>query len=160
MNYLANNYTPEQLKLDEEEEETPLDSYLDGYEDGEGESYAPYEIYNEESVPVVSSPYEGSYSYEPVELDNYQNYAKRGMIEYYPEEDEEEEEEEKRYFFPFSKEPETHWGAFVPEKRDYNEAIQRLQRLAMALSDNPGPYYREILEVMGVWKKTYISYSE
>ena len=83
------------------------------------------------------------------------------------------EETEKRYFFPFADEPETHWGAFVPEKReidagdergaylddpylddyrspskrDYNEAIQRLQRLAMALSDNRGPYYTEMVQV-------------
>ncbi|GFR59862.1 hypothetical protein ElyMa_005394500 [Elysia marginata] len=81
---------------------------------------------------------------------------------------------EKRYFFPFADEPATHWGAFVPEKRkaedsdddersaflddpyledyrspakrDYNEAIQRLQRLAMALSDNRGPYYTEMVQ--------------
>lgn len=80
---------------------------------------------------------------------------------------------DKRYFFPFADEPETHWGAFVPEKRtledtnderdvylddayldeyrgpskqDYNEAIQRLQRLAMALSDNHDPYYTELVQ--------------
>ncbi|RUS88379.1 hypothetical protein EGW08_003835 [Elysia chlorotica] len=82
-------------------------------------------------------------------------------------------EADKRYFFPFADEPGTHWGAFVPEKRDlvdagdersaflddpylddyqipskrdYNEAIQRLQRLAMALSDNRGPYYAELVQ--------------
>ena len=81
---------------------------------------------------------------------------------------------DKRYFFPFADEPGTHWGAFVPEKRelveagdersaflddpylddyqslskrDYDEAIQRLQRLAMALSDNRGPYYTELVQV-------------
>ncbi|GFO42156.1 hypothetical protein PoB_006866100 [Plakobranchus ocellatus] len=76
----------------------------------------------------------------------------------------------KRYFFPFADEPATHWGAFVPEKRamlqpsdeqdaylddafleeygsptkrDYDEAILRLQRLAMALSDNQDGYLNE-----------------
>merc|ERR1711974_52298 len=53
------------------------------------------------------------------------------MEYYYP-----ESVPSKRYFFPFSDEPETHWGAFVPEKRDYSESIKRLQRLAMELSDN------------------------
>lgn len=66
---------------------------------------------------------------------------KRNIMDYYA------ASPRKRYFFPFSDEPETHWGAFVPEKRDYDEAIHRLQRLAMALSDEPGPYYSELLGV-------------
>uniref|UniRef100_A0A0B7AZM7 Uncharacterized protein n=1 Tax=Arion vulgaris TaxID=1028688 RepID=A0A0B7AZM7_9EUPU len=139
VNYLANSYAAEQEEPSLEE--LPLDSYLNGYEEAQNEPYAPYTIHNEDTAPIVSNPYEVRYPYYPVDIDSYQNYAKRGMIDYYP-----ENEEEKRYFYPFSKEPETHWGAFVPEKRDYGEAIQRLQRLAMALSDNPGPYYREVLE--------------
>lgn len=137
VNYLANEYTPE--SQEPEQEEGPLDSYLNGYEEDDNEPYVPYSTYNEDVVPYVPSANEENYQYEPL---SFVGLSKRGMVDYYP-----FEEEEKRYFFPFNKEPETHWGAFVPEKRDYGEAIQRLQRLAMALSDNPGPYYREILEV-------------
>ncbi|XP_035826388.1 protein Ycf2-like [Aplysia californica] len=68
----------------------------------------------------------------PLETEEeYRPEDKRSMMDYYP-----GERMDKRYFFPFSDEPQTHWGAFVPEKRDYGDAIQRLQRLALALSDS------------------------
>nr|AXN93526.1 GNQQNxP [Mizuhopecten yessoensis] len=41
------------------------------------------------------------------------------------------------YFFPFSKEPETHYKAFVPEKRSYLESYGDLVRLARALAMEP-----------------------
>lgn len=129
VNYLADDYTPEQEEP--EPEEGSLDSYLNGYGEDDNEPYVPYTTYNDDDVSYVPNVYEDRYQYGPVD---FVGLAKRGMIDYYP-----PEEEEKRYFFPFNKEPETHWGAFVPEKRSYDEAIQRLQRLALALSDNPGP---------------------
>ena len=46
----------------------------------------------------------------------------------------------KRYFFPFAREPYTHWGAFLPEQEkksyDYVNAIKRLKTLAMDLVDS------------------------
>ncbi|CAG5118361.1 unnamed protein product [Candidula unifasciata] len=136
VNYLSDEANPEQEEV--EPEEGSLDSYLNGYGEEDNEPYVPYTTYNDDDVSYVPNVYDDRYQYGPV---SFLGLAKRGMIDYYP-----PEEEEKRYFFPFNKEPETHWGAFVPEKRSYDEAIQRLQRLALALSDNPGPYYREILE--------------
>ncbi|XP_060067765.1 uncharacterized protein LOC132547967 [Ylistrum balloti] len=41
------------------------------------------------------------------------------------------------YFFPFSKEPDTHYRAFVPEKRSYLESYGDLVRLARALAMEP-----------------------
>ncbi|XP_033740150.1 uncharacterized protein LOC117327329 [Pecten maximus] len=41
------------------------------------------------------------------------------------------------YFYPFSKEPETHYKAFVPEKRSYLESYEDLVRLARALAMEP-----------------------
>ncbi|KAH9500234.1 hypothetical protein Btru_077536 [Bulinus truncatus] len=122
-------------------QEVPVDVPVEApyLEEAEDEPYIPYEVYNENGN---YEPYGAGYRSEQPEYEPVSSYAKRGMVDYYP-----LEEVEKRYFFPFSDEPDTHWGAFVPEKRDYDESIQRLQRLAMALSDSPGPYYKEMMEV-------------
>jgi hypothetical protein len=40
----------------------------------------------------------------------------------------------KRNFYPYSDEPETHFGAFVPEKREYLDSYSRLVQLAKELS--------------------------
>ncbi|XP_055890075.1 uncharacterized protein LOC106061432 [Biomphalaria glabrata] len=133
-----------------------IDNVADLYDEGQGNElqeipieipyieeagdapYLPYEVYGESSN---YNPYLEGYRGAQLEYEPAPTFAKRGMVDYYP-----FEEMEKRYFFPFSDEPDTHWGAFVPEKRDYNEAIQRLQRLAEALNDNPGAYYKDALE--------------
>ncbi|KAI8740907.1 protein Ycf2 [Biomphalaria glabrata] len=133
-----------------------IDNVADLYDEGQGNElqeipieipyieeagdapYLPYEVYGESSN---YNPYLEGYRGAQLEYEPAPTFAKRGMVDYYP-----FEEMEKRYFFPFSDEPDTHWGAFVPEKRDYNEAIQRLQRLAEALNDNPGAYYKDVLE--------------
>ena len=41
------------------------------------------------------------------------------------------------YFYPFSEEPGTHFKAFVPQKREYLDAYERLVRLARALAMRP-----------------------
>ncbi|KAK3098233.1 hypothetical protein FSP39_017435 [Pinctada imbricata] len=41
------------------------------------------------------------------------------------------------YFFPFSEEPGTHYGAFIPQKREYVDSYERLVRLARALAMRP-----------------------
>lgn len=38
------------------------------------------------------------------------------------------------YFYPYSEEPETHFGAFVPEKKEYLDTYSRLVQLARELS--------------------------
>ena len=42
------------------------------------------------------------------------------------------------------------WGEFLPEKRSYSEALEKLQRLALALNDNQGGYYSDMMEVGGL----------
>lgn len=44
-----------------------------------------------------------------------------------------------QYFYPYSEEPQTHWGAFIPSKRDYTDSYANLVRLArrLALRENP-----------------------
>lgn len=75
---------------------------------------------------------------EPQESPYYPAPAKRQMLSFVP------GSRRKRYFFPFSREPSTHWGAFVPaqEKRDYEDAYRRLRELALVLADarNPTAY--------------------
>ncbi|XP_062608842.1 uncharacterized protein LOC134270620 [Saccostrea cucullata] len=43
------------------------------------------------------------------------------------------------YFYPYSQEPESHFGAFVPEKRDYLDSYSRLVQLARELSKSDSP---------------------
>lgn len=134
---LAGMYEDQKEEVENEDSVVP---YINNLSEAQDDAYTPYVVYGENNIPSIYSPETERQAYSPD--DNDVMFFKRGMIDYIP-----EEEEEKRYFFPFSEEPQTHWGAFVPEKRDYGEAIQRLQRLAMALSDNQGPYYREMVEV-------------
>ncbi|KAL5010866.1 hypothetical protein ScPMuIL_013171 [Solemya velum] len=44
-----------------------------------------------------------------------------------------------QYFYPYSEEPQTHWGAFIPSKRDYTDSYANLVRLArrLAVRENP-----------------------
>lgn len=70
----------------------------------------------------------------------YPSLDKRQMLSFVP------GQRRKRYFFPFAREPYTHWGAFVPgqEKREnYDQAYRRLRTLALALANSrpqPSPY--------------------
>ncbi|XP_046329510.2 uncharacterized protein LOC124113268 [Haliotis rufescens] len=93
-------------------------------------AYEPYERYPvEESYPET---------YEEVEQQEEPEYvpSKRQMMSNLP-------GIRKRYFYPFSREPQTHWGAFIPQqKRDYEQAYKRLLALASALSED-SPYYEE-----------------
>nr|KAG5704967.1 hypothetical protein BaRGS_022809 [Batillaria attramentaria] len=61
--------------------------------------------------------------------------AKRQMLSFVP------GQRRKRYFFPFAREPYTHWGAFVPaqDKRNYEDAYRRLRELALVLADARKP---------------------
>lgn len=43
------------------------------------------------------------------------------------------------YFYPYSEEPETHFGAFVPEKKNYLDSYSRLVQLARELSKSDTP---------------------
>ncbi|CAL1528889.1 unnamed protein product [Lymnaea stagnalis] len=148
LNNLASVYDePEDEPLqDEPLQDEPLQGepdeypYARGYSEPRDEPYLLYSPDRDDLIKEVALRKGLQEEDEPGVFREPVGYVKRNMVGYYP------MEEEKRYFFPFSEEPETHWGAFVPEKRDYSEAIQRLQRLAMALSDNPGPYYREMVE--------------
>ncbi|XP_067675349.1 uncharacterized protein [Haliotis asinina] len=90
--------------------------------------YEPYEPY----------PAEDSYPESFEELEQEPEYvpSKRQMMSNLP-------GIRKRYFYPFSREPETHWGAFIPQqKRDYEQAYKRLLALASALSED-SPYYQD-----------------
>lgn len=97
-------------------------------------------------VPVGWEPSPQVPAWEPTfypeeleEPDYYPTAAKRQMMSMVP------GQRRKRYFYPFAREPYTHWGAFVPsqEKRDYDDAYWRLKKLAMVLADarQPSPYF-------------------
>lgn len=84
------------------------------------------------------------YPEEVEEPDYYPTPGKRQMLSMVP------GNRRKRYFYPFAREPYTHWGAFVPsqEKRDYDDAYWRLKKLAMVLADSRQPSsYLDALDV-------------
>ena len=120
-------------------EEAAYPQYLEWEEEEEEPEYM--------EVPVGWEPSPQVPAWEPTfypeeleaEPDYYPPAAKRQMLSMVP------GQRRKRYFYPFAREPYTHWGAFVPsqEKRDYDEAYWRLKKLAMVLADvrQPSTYY-------------------
>lgn len=69
-----------------------------------------------------------------------------------------------RDFYPYFKEPETHFANFIPEKRsmrEYADAYQRVMELAAALRQQEEPYPSEYYEVSSLENidRNFVAYS-
>lgn len=103
----------------------------------------PYELYPEEALEEELAAEEGlPYAEEdeeeygtPVMYGGKMGYftpsKRQDMLSFVP------GNKREAFFYPFSKEPDTHYQAFVPEKRSYLESYGDLVRLARALALEP-----------------------
>lgn len=110
------------------EEEIANEPYLELLQEAAAEN-------GEEPIFQSESPYNG---YDDIKLISY-----GGQLGYFVPESIEEDilsgyprgNKRDSNFFPFAREPETHYGAFVPEKRSYEETYEKLLTLARALGE-------------------------
>ncbi|XP_076466813.1 uncharacterized protein LOC143298034 isoform X2 [Babylonia areolata] len=93
---------------------------------------------------------------EEEEPEYYPAVAKREMLSFVP------GQRRKRYFFPFAREPYTHWGAFVPsqqkrqqlyeeQEQEREDPYRRLRELALVLAEERQPSY--LLDTLDEYKK-------